>query len=133
MGRGEWQVPRHGRSEEGARAAEMDHYRKMGVYVKVPISECVAKTGEQPIGVRWVDIGKGDRNRPDYRSRLVATQYRQARGDDLYATTPPIEALRMVVSSATTGNREKAIMHIDVSRAYVYADCEKDVYVELCV
>ena len=60
-----------------ARASEMDYYRKMSVKRKVPISECIAKTGKKLIGVRWVDIDKGDRTRPNYRSRLVAKEYRQ--------------------------------------------------------
>ena len=72
-----------------ARTDEIDYYRKMGVYIKVPIAECIAKTGQRPIGVRWVDTDKGDRDRPNYRSRLVAKQYRQERDDDLYAATPP--------------------------------------------
>ena len=55
-----------------ARPSEMEYYRKMSVYRKVPISECIAKTGKKPIGVRWVDIDKGDRTRPNCRSRLVA-------------------------------------------------------------
>ena len=87
-----------------ARAAEIAYYEKMGVYIKVPMSECLAKTGQKPIGVRWVGTDKGDRDRPSYRSRLVAKQYRQERGDDLYAATPPTESLRAVISSATTGD-----------------------------
>ena len=115
-----------------ARAAKIDYYRKMRVYVKVPIAEYIAKTGQRPIGVRWVDIDKGDRDRPNYRSRLVAKHYSQERDDDLYAATPPIESLRIVVSAATTGNKEKAIMVNDVSTAYFYAPCEEEIYVELC-
>ena len=115
-----------------ARADEIEYYRKMGVYKKVPIAECLARTGHKPIGVRWVDIDKGDRTRPKYRSRLVAKQYRQQKDDDLYAATPPIEALRIVVSSATTGSREKVLMVNDVSRAYFYAPCDEDIYVDLC-
>ena len=44
-----------------ARRAEMCYYSKMGVYRKAPISERFAKTGKAPIGVRWVDVNKGDR------------------------------------------------------------------------
>ena len=62
----------------------------------------------------------------------MAKQYRQERDDDLYAATPPIESLRIVVSAATTGNKEKAIMVNDVSRAYFYAPCEEEIYGELC-
>ncbi len=115
-----------------ARKAEMEYYRKMGVYRRVPLRECIEKTGKPPIGVRWVDINKGDRKSPLYRSRLVAKQFKKFKDDDLYAATPPIESFRIVISSATTGNVENAIMVNDVSRAYMYADCEEDIYVELC-
>ena len=37
-----------------------------------------------------------------------------------------------MISSATTGSREKALVVNDVSRAYMYAPCDEDVYVELC-
>ena len=99
----------------------------MGVFVKVPIDECIAKNGQRTI-VLWVDEEKGDPDRPNYRSRLVAKQYRQERGDDLYAATPPVEPLRIVVSAATTGKKKKAVMVNDVSIAYMYAPCEE----ELC-
>jgi hypothetical protein len=115
-----------------ARRAEMSYYRKMGVYKKVPIKECLEKTGKPPIGVRWVDVNKGDRKAPLYRSRLVAKEFKKYKDDDLFAATPPIESFRAVISSATTGEKEKAIMVNDVSRAYMYADCEDDIYVELC-
>ena len=45
----------------------------MKVYKKVSIYECEAKIGKAPIGVRWVDVNKGDTSNPNYRSRLVAT------------------------------------------------------------
>ena len=104
----------------------------MGVYRKAPISERIAKTGKAPIGVRRVDANKGDRTSPLYEPRLVAKEFKNHKGDDLHAATPPIETLRTVISSATTGPREKGIMVNDVSRAYMYADCEGGVYVELC-
>ena len=55
-----------------ARAEEMQAFKKHNVYTKVPIEECMRETGNKPIGHRWVDIDKGDRNHPNYRSRLVA-------------------------------------------------------------
>ena len=59
-----------------ARQEEMAEFRKHGVYVKVPISECWDKTNKAPIGVRWVDINKGDSKSPKYRSRLVAKEFK---------------------------------------------------------
>ena len=54
-----------------ARAEEIEYVRSMKLYTKVPISECLAKTGKQPIAVRWIDVNKQDDANPLYRSRLV--------------------------------------------------------------
>ena len=43
-----------------ARAEEMKECAKHQVYAKVTIAECINKTGKTPIGIRWVDINKGD-------------------------------------------------------------------------
>ena len=53
-----------------ARAVEMEYFEKWGVYVKVPRSHHIA-TGGKVIGVRWVDVNKGDATDVAYRSRLV--------------------------------------------------------------
>ena len=73
-----------------------------------------------------MDVNKGDRKSPLYRPRLVAKEFKTHKDDDLHAATPPIETFRAVVSSPTTGPTEQGIMVNDVSRAYMYADCEGD-------
>ena len=55
-----------------ARREEIKELRKHDVYRKVPIEECWASTGQDPIKVKWVDVNKGDKVHPEYRSRLVA-------------------------------------------------------------
>ena len=57
-----------------ARSEEMKEFIKRNVYNKVPLSTCWEATGKAPIGVRWVDVNKGDKIHPDYRSRLVAKE-----------------------------------------------------------
>ena len=57
-----------------ARADEVTDVKRLGVYVKRPIAECRAKTGKNPVGIRWVDTNKGDDALPDYRSRLVGCE-----------------------------------------------------------
>ena len=80
-----------------------------------------------------MDIDKGDRRSQNYRSRVVSKEYRQQKNDDLFAATPPIEAFRVVVSSAVTGSREKKALMINVvSRANMYAPCDENIHVELC-
>ena len=85
-----------------ARKEEMVEFGKHGVYVKVPIQRCWDETGKDPIGVRWVDINKGDDADPEYRSRLVAQEIKMDKREDLFAATPPLEAKKMLLSWAVT-------------------------------
>ena len=57
-----------------ARQLEMVHFETKGVYTKVPTIEVIAKTGRQPIAVRWVDVNKGGES-PNYQRRLVAKDF----------------------------------------------------------
>ena len=46
------------------------------VWDEVPISECWAETGKAPIPMRWIDINTGAQEDPNYKSRLVAKEYK---------------------------------------------------------
>jgi hypothetical protein len=102
-----------------------------GVWIKKPRGEATRRTGRPPISVRWVDVNKGDDQNPKYRSRLVARQLKvlDKSGESFFAPTPPLEALRAVLSGATTAteswrpirdpqhpNRTQ-ISTVDISRA----------------
>ena len=54
-----------------AREDEMKFIRDMHVYDKVPRS-LAWRAGKKVIGVRWIDINKGDSVNPKYRSMMVA-------------------------------------------------------------
>ena len=118
-----------------ARKDEIDYVRSMKLYTKVPISECLAKTGKQPIAVRWIDVNKQDAANPLYRSRLVGKEFKTYDDMSLYAATPPIEALRLILHQAATNrqNEQFKIMTNDVSRAYFYAPIQEGqhIYVKL--
>jgi hypothetical protein len=119
-----------------ARAAEMEYFKRMKVYSKVPVQKCKDLTGKMPIKVRWRDTNKQDEANPKYRSRLVAKDFKKYEDPELYAATPPIEMLRFLVSAAATGwsrhgNRRK-IMVNDVARAYFHAPNMQPVFVEIC-
>ena len=58
-----------------AREEEMEYFRRMQVYRKVPIQRCKDETGKLPIKVRRVDTNKQDESDPKYRSRLVAKDF----------------------------------------------------------
>ena len=130
-----------------ARAKELKYFCEKGVWIKRPRQEAFAMTGRAPISVRWVDVNKGDDLHPKYRSRLVARQLKATdrSGKSFFAPTPPLEALRTVISLAatTTGswkpcydptsNRRTQIGMLDISRAYFNAKVDAGVhtYVQL--
>ncbi len=122
-----------------ARAKELQYFNDKGVWKKVSKAVAAAKTGKSPISVRWVDVNKGDELHPNYRSRLVARQLkaRDHSGKSYFAPAPPLEALRTVVSMATTrvGNHRPIwdpqsphrtqISFVDISRAYFNAKIDE--------
>ncbi len=87
-----------------ARALELEYFNSKGVWRKRPRQEAYSRTGRAPISVRWVDVNKGDDMNPRYRSRLVARQLKATdkSGASFFAPTPPLEALRTVLSLAAT-------------------------------
>ena len=57
--------------------------------------------------------------------------FRHAR-PELYASTPPLEALKVVLSEIVTSERGgKVVALVDVRRAYFYAPTRRRVFVEL--
>ena len=109
-----------------ARRLEVEYYKKMDVLTKVARDICYNKTGKGPLGARWIDTDKGSR----YRSRWVAKQFKNMDTEDWFAATPPLEALRAVLSFAATGPGHKGFMVNDVSRAFFYAPVRQDIFVE---
>ena len=80
-----------------ARLEEMAYFKEMKVYEKVSVEECMRATGRKPIGVRWVDINKGDSAQPNYRSRLVAKEFKGKEDrPEWFAATPPSECLKLM-------------------------------------
>ena len=84
--------------------------------------------------MKWIDINKGDDEHPNYRSRLVAREVRKAWESSIFAPTPPLEALRSVLSLAATDVAGRAphvrdpksamrtqVSVIDIKRAYFNA------------
>ena len=85
-----------------ARADELKEFSEHGVYLKVPIEECWKAAGKDPIGARWVDINKEDEAHPEYRSRFVAKDSKTDKREDLFASTPPLEAPKLLLSLVMT-------------------------------
>ena len=61
-------------------------------------------------------------------------KFNNGRDDTLYASTPPLEALRVVISWAAAkiadGSRREVMIN-DVSRAYFNAQSTRDIYIEI--
>ena len=82
------------------------------------------------ITTRWLDTNKGDEQNPNYRARLVAREIKRDKRDDLFAATPPLESLRMVISICASHQFEAPennflIMITDVNWAYFYAPANR--------
>ena len=111
-----------------ARLEEVQFMKDRGLWDVVPWP----KEG-CPVSVRWVDVLKGDGTT---RSRLVARDFKGAdrHRDDLFAATPPLEAVRAVLSMAATESSDgsvKKLMLIDAKKAHLNPRCKEDVYIEL--
>ena len=131
---------------EAARALELTYFEQKGVWRKRLISE-IRRLGKVPISVRWVDVNKGDDANPRYRSRLVARQLKatDTSGGTFFAPTPPLEALRTILSFSSSSmrswrpsydpksKRRMQLSFIDVARAYFNAktDPENPTFVSL--
>ena len=81
------------------------------------------------VKTRWVQTAKGD----EVRCRFVAQEF--AKGDpreDLFAGTPPLFAARLLVSRTASSPAPRCtLMVLDVSCAFLYADINRRVYIEL--
>ena len=76
--------------------------------------------------------GKGQPGKPNVRARWVAKGYKTHARPELYASIPPLEALKVVLLEIATGKRGgKVVAVVDVRRAYFYAPTRRRVFVEL--
>ncbi len=52
-------------------------FKKYGACEKAPIEECWDQTGTGPVGVKYVDANKGDKEKPEHRYRLVVQEVKK--------------------------------------------------------
>ena len=97
-----------------------------------PEKTCLRETGNSPTKTGWADTDKGQPGKPNVRARWVAKEYKTHARPELHAPTPPLEALKIVLSEIATGTRRgKVVALIDVRRAYFHAPARRRVFVEL--
>ena len=89
------------------------------MYTRVPRETCLRETGKAPIKTGWAETDKGQPGQPNVRARWVAKEYKMHARPKLHAPTPPLEALKVVLSEIATGKRGgKVVVLVDVRRAY---------------
>ena len=124
-----------------ARKLEIEYAEKKPVWKKIPRWQAKEK-GWKIVKPRWIDINKGDDDKPNYRSRMVGKEFNDREVDGLFAATPPLDSLRLLLSWAATvdggplstvdkDGSGKSILIADVSRAFFEAPAKRDLCVEL--
>ena len=88
------------------------------------------------MGVKWVKTNKGTAKNPEVRCRLVAQEFAtNDYRDDLFAGTPPLAAMRMLLSEAASRGRERSrrtkLMVLDIKKAFLYGVIRRSLYIEL--
>ena len=86
---------------KAGRAVEMGLFKNMAVYDRV-LRAGQKETRGKVIGTKWIDTNKGDIDNPKIRSRFVGKEFRTGLDDALSASTPHLEALRLIVRRAAT-------------------------------
>ena len=107
----------------------MEYIRRHKMYTRVSRETCLRETGRAPIKTGWAETDKGQPGKPNVRARWVAKEYNtHARPELRVASTPPLEALKVVLSEIATGKRGgKVVALVDVRRAYFYAPARRRV------
>ena len=76
-----------------------------------------------------IDTDKAFEGEPlQIRPRIVAREFKSDDGPDLYAGTPPLEALKSTISIAASHKETFSIMHIDVPSAYFHGKAQRPVW-----
>lgn len=110
---------------------ELGFMRQHEVWTKMLRADVLRQNPQAKIiKARWVKTQKSD----SVRCRLVAMEFADEKRDDLFAGTPPLAAMRLLLSSAMSKGRasyQQKVTVVDVKRAFLYGRMEREVYVEL--
>ena len=120
-----------------ARLEEIEYIHRKGVYQRIRRQDALKK-GIKILRTRWVDVNKGDSINTNHRGRFVAMAFNTSKVDGLFASTPPLEALKVLISCAATQagdsvkeEEDQVMMVNDVARAYFEAPVTRIIAVEL--
>ena len=80
-----------------AQLKEVDYLHEKHVYTKISRAEA-QRRGIKILPTRWVDVNKGDAINTHHRSRFVAMEFITTKLDGLFASTPPLETFKLLIS-----------------------------------
>ena len=67
----------------------------------------------------WTETAKGQPGKPNVRARWVAMENETHARPELYASTPPLEALKAVLSEVATGKRGRKVVDLSTCEGLV--------------
>ena len=112
-----------------ARREELEFIETLAVLKEVPVEQRWLETNAKAIGTKWIDINKGDGDRVEIRSTLVAEELKVLQvkmgilHDDIFSATPPLEALRLFMILMMIESE------IDIIRVHSHSPSRRRVYV----
>ena len=105
------------------------------------VDNCLKTSAKRPIPVKWVEVNKGDRQRPKVRPRLTVAETKhgstvtEADNAQTFSATPPYEALRLLVSFVMSPRNHEEVSHVlmfvDNTRANPQCSMRRQVRVQL--
>ena len=105
------------------------------VWLGVPLEEALLDTEAKVISGRWVICNKGDSVSPDVRARYVAQEVATHEDHSFFASTPPLESKRMLLSQWASEKERNGkplkLSFIDVRKAYFNGRPSRTIYVRL--
>ena len=115
---------------QAAKKSEIEQLQTRQTYT-VPQPHDEEAPGTIHLQTRWVIVNKGTTQKPNVRARLVARDFAdKSMKDELFAGTPGIDVVRMLISDLATNNEEGSNMALimDISSAFLYGDARRPVY-----
>ena len=98
-----------------------------------PMAEAMATPDSKVIPSRWVLCNKGDAEHPDVRARLVGCEINTYKDDSFYASTPPLESKRMLLSEFATKRTKNGkplqLSFVDIRKAYFHGIPKRAIFV----
>ena len=83
---------------------------------------------------RWIDTNKGDEKKLRYRARLAGREVKANQRPDLFAVTPLLESLHMILSVCSHNQQSELpymILSRDIKLAYFFAKTNRPLFIEI--